>query len=161
MARLTGQSYKTPYHPSMPWGAQMSRLSMVSWMTTLVPCGARGLQLKSNFPYRQACAESLGWRRDDLRRMMMMSHWGMSWSHLARGKSGSQVAVFPGLDGTFNQVLLVAVRGNTLEVNVIFSEWLFLKIWAFFVDDLEVWCVFAVLKSVKEMLSSVCNWFSL
>ena len=30
--------------------------------------------------------------------------------------------VFPGLDVTFSQVSFVVVRGNTLEVNVIFSE---------------------------------------
>ena len=30
--------------------------------------------------------------------------------------------MFPGLDGMSSRVLLVAVRGNTLEVNVIFLE---------------------------------------
>ena len=65
--------------------------------------------------------------------------------------------LFPGLYGTFSQVSLVAVWENTLEGNVIFSKGLFQKVQAFVVDDVEVWCVFVVLKSVKSILPGVCN----
>ena len=33
--------------------------------------------------------------------------------------------VFPGLDGAFGSVASVDVRGDTLEVDVIFPEWIF------------------------------------
>jgi hypothetical protein len=35
------------YHPSRPWGNQVSRSAGFSWATTRMPDGARGMRLKS------------------------------------------------------------------------------------------------------------------
>jgi hypothetical protein len=54
--------------------------------------GARGLWLKSKLPFRQAYADSLGWRREEQSKLRMMSAWGMRRSHSVSGNLGSHVA---------------------------------------------------------------------
>ena len=69
------------YQPSTPCGAKEARCSVVSWMRTRVPGGARGVWLNLKFPKLAAYAERLGWRCEDCRRFNVMSHFGNNLYH--------------------------------------------------------------------------------
>jgi hypothetical protein len=49
--------------------------------------------------------------------------------------------VFPGLDGSFGGVAAVAVRRDTLEVDVVFFKSLLELVRAFVIEDVEVGCI--------------------
>ena len=48
----------------MPWGSQDSRWEGLSWRTTLVPGGSKGVLLKSKTPSSTVCADSWGCRQE-------------------------------------------------------------------------------------------------
>ena len=68
------------------------RLEAASWADTLVPGGARGLALKSKFPLMDACAEGLGFVREERRRLRVITDWGMRRTHSWERNLGSQEA---------------------------------------------------------------------
>ena len=59
----------------------------------LVPGGASGLSLKSKFMLMAVWAESLGFVREERRRLRVIRAWGMRKSHSSEGKLGSQEAI--------------------------------------------------------------------
>ena len=69
------------YQPSTLCGVKEARCSVVSWMRTRVPGGARGVRLKLKFPKVAAYAERLGLQRKERRRFKVMSHCGNHLSH--------------------------------------------------------------------------------
>ena len=52
------------YQPSTAWVENEGRLKAALWIKTLVPGGARGVALKSNFPFMASWAERLGFVQD-------------------------------------------------------------------------------------------------
>jgi hypothetical protein len=49
--------------------------------------------------------------------------------------------VFPGLDGSFGGVAAVAMRRDTLEVDVVFFKSLLELVRAFVIEDVKVGCI--------------------
>ena len=58
------------YQPSTDWFENEGRLEAASWIKTLVPGGARGVALKSNWPFMAVWAESLGFVREERSRLI-------------------------------------------------------------------------------------------
>ena len=53
------------YQPSTAWVENNRRLEDTSWIKTFVTGGARGVALKSKFPFMAALAETLGFVREE------------------------------------------------------------------------------------------------
>ena len=68
------------------------RLEASSWTNTLVPDGARGVELKSKLSLMAAWAERLGFVREERSRLRIITAWGMRRSYYWEGKLGLQEA---------------------------------------------------------------------
>ena len=80
------------YQPSTACVDNEGRLEAALCTKTLVTGGARGVALKSKFPFMVAWAERLGLVREERSRLRVSNAWGMRQSHYWDGKLGSQEA---------------------------------------------------------------------
>ena len=118
-------------------------MEAASWTKTLVPGGEMGVALKSNFPLMAAWAERIGFVREERRRLIVVTAWGMIWYPLlgvkvgvARGKADAKM-ILECVDCTFGGVAAVGVRGNNLEGNVVFAEGFLNSVVALVVKDVD------------------------
>ena len=72
-------------------GGPRASVGGFSWMTTLVPGGAKGVALKSNCPNSWACADKLGLDLDRRSKFRDRTPWSMMRSQRCMGKSLSVV----------------------------------------------------------------------
>ena len=80
------------YHPSTLFVEKEGRVEEYSWNKTLVPGGAKGVALKLKFTLMAAWAERIGFVREERRRLIVITAWGMRRSHSRKGKLGLQEA---------------------------------------------------------------------
>jgi hypothetical protein len=79
------------YQPSKTCGAQLCRLSGLTWIRQRIPGGARGVRLKSYSPCSWAYAESFGSMQEPRKRLRVNSACGRSLSQRCSEKSLSQL----------------------------------------------------------------------